>query len=322
MKKILKTLIILTAAAAILSGIWSLSGLILSEKDTRPLREPSEMTITPAGEYNAGQIVTFKADLTLPRYRKILSTSLPPLRGCVQVRPPRVKKVRTLWRYSCYRIEAAVCCFTPGETPQSGLRLELTPVKKDAPPEIFNLKIPAFVIKSQPVPGAAAPELASEIKVSAAPGSHRHWLWSLLLLLLIPVILWAVFRKRSAGVKKLSLRQRTLNSLESLRAAVISRNLSAREGIAGVSDQLRFYLEERFSLPDSGKTTPEFLEDVERNSLLPEKADAFLKNFLYSADMIKFAQAPCDPAAVSTAVDKAVELVENTALPETEEKNV
>ena len=320
MKKILLTFTVLPVAAAFIWGIWSISGRLLSTRDRQSVQIPSEMLISPPGEYNAGQILSFKADFTLPRYRKILNCTLSPVQNCVPVPKPRIRKIKSSWRYARWQIEAQVCCLAPGEARKGELQLEITPVKKEAAPENFTLKIPDFEIKARPVPGPEAPELAGEIKTPSGKISRWHWLWTLLLL--IPVLLWFVFRKHPAGKKKLSLRQRTLDSLESLRTAVISRHLSAREGIAGVSDQLRFYLEERFSLQDSGKTTPEFLEDVEYNSLLPEKANMFLKNFLNSADMIKFAQAPCDPAAVSTAVDKAVELVENTALPETEEKNV
>lgn len=320
MKKILLTFTVIPVTAAFLWGIWSISGLLLSMKVPQGVQMPSEMHFSPPGEYNAGQVLTFKADFTLPRYRKILDCTLSPVQNCVPVQKPRIRKIKSSWRYAAWQVEAPVCCLAPGKSGQGELRLEITPVKKETAPENFTLKIPAFEIKVRPVSGPEAPELASEVRTPPGKISPWHWLWTLLLL--IPLLLWFIFRKRPAGKKKLSLRRRTLDSLESLRNAVISRHLSAREGIAGVSDQLRFYLEERFSLQDSGKTTPEFLEDVEYNSLLPEKANVFLKNFLNSADMIKFAQAPCDPAAVSTAVDRAVELVENTALPETEEKDV
>ena len=59
---------------------------------------------------------------------------------------------------------------------------------------------------------------------------------------------------------------------------------------------------------------------MEFNSAIPAKAASFLRSFLNTADMIKFAQAPCDAAAVSSAVDSAVDLVEHTALSEEEEK--
>ena len=103
-----------------------------------------------------------------------------------------------------------------------------------------------------------------------------------------------------------------------LRADVISKSVSAESGVIRLTDVIRNYLEQRYDLPDSGKTTPEFLEDMENNSPLPQSDRPFLQHFLNSADMIKFAKAPCDATAVNSAIDSAEKLVANTAL--TEEK--
>ena len=163
-----------------------------------------------------------------------------------------------------------------------------------------------------------APELAPEVPLPPKEFPRRHLLW--LLLLIIPAGLWLVLKKRKKQAVPLSLRQRTLGALDSLRAGVFARRLTACEGIAGISDLLRNYLEERYALPASGKTTPEFLDEMEFHSALPARAGNFLRTFLNAADMIKFAQAPCDAAAVSTAVESAVELVKSTSDAEKEEQ--
>lgn len=282
------------------------------------VRIPSELSLSPSTDIRTGQIVSFSTEFALPRYRKILNCSMTPGKGTVTSLEPRSRKVKSRWHWDQWRIEGKICALTPGETEKGSLVIELSPEKRDGTPERFTLEIPSFKISELPAIASPAVELAGAAKAPQKISPYWHFLW---LLLLLPLLLF-FFRKRVLKEQKVTLRQRTLNSLESLRSAVLSRKLSAKEGIAGVSDQLRFYLEERYGLPDSGMTTPEFLEDVEYNSSVPETAGTFLRNFLNSADMIKFAQAPCDSAAVNSAVDSAVDLVRNTAVPETEEKNV
>lgn len=318
MKKIWLILLCFGAAALLLYLLWSGSGYVLSELKQDKIVLPKEVTLTHSGTPGIGEIVPVKVAFKLPRYREILRTSMTPGKGTVISRPAAVKKIKRSWKYDFYTIEGFICCIRPGESKPGTLTVEISPAQKTAAPEKFFLTIPALRIRELPAADLKAPELAAAAPLPREHSPWYHLLW--LLLLIIPAALWLILKKRPRGAPPLSLRQRTLGALDSLRAEVFARHLTAREGIAGISDLLRGYLAERYMLPASGKTTPEFLAEMEHHSALPSGAGNFLRNFLNAADMVKFAQAPCDAAAVSTAVENAVELVENTSVSEKEEK--
>ena len=318
MKKIWLILLCLGAALVVLYLLWSGSGYVLSEREQLQTQLPKEAALIHSGPPCVGEVVSVQTEFKLPRYREILSVAMTPGKGTVISRPATAKRVKRSWKYDFYCVEGSICCIRPGESKPGTLTVEISPAQKNAAPEKFLLAVPALKIQEFPAAGSGAPELAAESPLPRERSPWYHLLW--LLLLIIPLALWLIFKKRRKSAPPLSLRQRTLGALNSLRAEVLGRHLTAREGIAGISDLLRNYLEERFSLPASGKTTPEFLEEMEHHSALPPRAGSFLRNFLNAADMIKFAQAPCDAAAVNTAVESAVELVENTSAAVKEEK--
>lgn len=318
-KKILYILtgIILLAAAS--WGGWLGSGYLLSMRETQKPVIPDTLSAAGNGVLSAGSLVKLETSFTLPKYRKVLQAALTPGKGTALSLAPVIKKSSSSWKTNTFTLESVICCIRPGESGTGELTLEITPAKKGEIPERFTLKVPSLKIGELPPSLSNVPEVATAIDAPQVKKDHRRWLWGLLILPLA-LLLWFIFRKRPGTEKPLSLKERTLNALEVLRKEVISHNRSAREGIAGVSDLLRSYLEERYKLPASGKTTPEFLSEMEFNSAIPSQAASFLRSFLNTADMIKFAQAPCDAAAVSNAVESAVELVEHTALSEEEEK--
>ena len=317
-KKIWLILLCLAALLILLYLLWSASGYLLSEQEQSKPELPREVTLIHSDPPGIGEIVPVQAEFKLPRYREILHISVTPGKGTVVSRSAEAKKIKRSWKYDFYRLEGFICCIRPGESKTGSITVELSPAQKGAAPEKFLLTIPTLKIKELPPLGSGAPELAPEVPLPPKEFPRRHLLW--LLLLIIPAGLWLVLKKRKKQAVPLSLRQRTLGALDSLRAGVFARRLTACEGIAGISDLLRNYLEERYALPASGKTTPEFLDEMEFHSALPARAGNFLRTFLNAADMIKFAQAPCDAAAVSTAVESAVELVKSTSDAEKEEQ--
>lgn len=317
MKKIfliaLLTLLLLGAAAL----IWSFSGYLLSFKDTSTAKIPAEVTLPPAKDHLVGGLITVSTEFTLPRYRKVLNVRLTPGSGTVTAMPAEARKVRTSWRTAQWKVEGKLCPLRPGTSQSGVLALELSPIKGSSAKTAFTCAIPALQIKELPAVATPDVELASALTPEKKISKRWHFLW-LLLLLLLPLLF--LLRKKAPKAAKLSLRSKTLGALENLRTEVVARTLTAEQGITRLSDVIRTYLEQRYALPVSGKTTPEFLEEMESNSPLPESDKPFLQNFLNSADMIKFAKAPCDAPAVSAAIDSAEKLVLNTALPE-EEKN-
>ena len=308
----------LLLAAALCYLLWSGSGVLLSEKEQIKVQVPEEVKFLSSVPPVIGSLVPYKTEFKVPRYREVTQFSTTPGKGTVVAHPLTVKKIKSSWKYNIWELSGDLCCVRAGNSEPGTVSFELSPAAKNGTPEKFTLKIPVLKIGELAASTLTEPALAQTAQLPEKSISKLHLLW-LLLLLLIPLIYWLSRRRKDAQIP-LSLRRRTLNALDSLRGDVYARRLSAKEGIAGVSDLLRNYLEERYALPASGKTTPEFLSEMEFTSAVPSQAGAFLRNFLNAADMIKFAQAPCDTSAVSTAVNSAVELVENTSEPEKEEK--
>ena len=134
-------------------------------------------------------------------------------------------------------------------------------------------------------------------------------------IILVSLVVWAVLAHRSRKSAE-SVQQpweRALEAIRALREQVLGGTTSPEFAIARLTDIVRQYLEVRFHLRAERQTTPEFLADMERNDrLLEDKDRRFLRSFLASADMVKFARVPADPNLFGQASVRAEELVSGT----------
>lgn len=80
-----------------------------------------------------------------------------------------------------------------------------------------------------------------------------------------------------------------------------------------LSDIVRQYIERRFSLMAPERTTEEFLREVRHNPLLRDEHQRLLRNFLESADMVKFALYEPHREEAEKAFSAAREFVDETA---------
>ena len=79
-----------------------------------------------------------------------------------------------------------------------------------------------------------------------------------------------------------------------------------------LSDILRRYIEERFSIRAPEMTTEEFLQQLQRSSeLFPDQKQA-LRKFLESCDMVKFAKYNPDPSEAKQSYELAVLFIKET----------
>ena len=319
MKKFFIILLVAVAVLILGAAAWSASGYFLSmQLKTEPAFPGGDLAEVQGGDAPfLGTVVTAGTEFPLPRFRKVEKCLITPGEGTVVTEMPRAEIVGRSWRWNRWRVAGKLACMTPGSSKPGVLALEITPLA-DGKKSAFDLAIPPLNIKELPAVTAPEPALAPEAAAQKHLGARKHLLW-LLLLLIIP-LLWLFRAKRKKAAAPPTLRQRILVSLAGLRGDIIARALTAEQGMTRLSDLIREYLEERYALRAPGKTTPEFLDEVERHELLPVKDRPFLRNFLNAADLVKFAKAPCDNPAVNNAIDNAEALVENTA-PAGEEKN-
>jgi len=137
--------------------------------------------------------------------------------------------------------------------------------------------------------------------------------------ILVSLAVWTLLahKKREAAKHIKTAWEHALEAIRVLRDQVRGGATSPELAIAGLTDVVRHYLEARFHLRAERQTTAEFLADLERSDrLLEDKDRKFLRSFLASADMVKFARMPADPHIFEQASEKAEDLVSGTIPPE------
>jgi hypothetical protein len=132
--------------------------------------------------------------------------------------------------------------------------------------------------------------------------------------LLLLALLWWAWRKARARRPQLTLLQRTLQQLEATRALMEAGD--ARAFAAAVSDVVRGYVELRFNVRATQRTTDEFLRDClgQVGSALQAHERA-LVDFLKFCDLAKFARWSLDAQEMRGMLASARHFVESTAAP-------
>lgn len=125
---------------------------------------------------------------------------------------------------------------------------------------------------------------------------------------------WWVWRRIRARRPQLTLLQRTLQQLEATR--VLMEAGDARAFSAAVSDVVRTYVEARFDVRATHRTTAEFLNDclAQVGSALQAHEQA-LAQFLRFCDLAKFARWSFDGQQMQGMLASARHFVETTAAP-------
>ena len=131
---------------------------------------------------------------------------------------------------------------------------------------------------------------------------------------LVLVLAWWLWRALRARRPQPTLLQRTLQQLEATRALMEAGD--ARAFAVAVSDVVRGYVELRFNVRATQRTTPEFLRDClsQMGSALQAHERA-LGDFLRFCDLAKFARWSLDGQEMQGMLASARHFVETTAAP-------
>jgi len=103
--------------------------------------------------------------------------------------------------------------------------------------------------------------------------------------------------------------------IEQLKKDQLIKQGEVKEYFTRLSDIVRHYLEGRFALRAPEMTTEEFLWELKRSSCLGERQKEFLRNFLNSCDMVKFAKHPSSDSEMEKVLTAAVSLIDETKTP-------
>jgi hypothetical protein len=168
---------------------------------------------------------------------------------------------------------------------------------------------------------SAAAETAEDIRdirgPKAVPGSWLlpALLLGVLLLAAAAIVTWR-WRRRGPRTRALSLTDQTLQRLEALRP--LMQRGSAREFAIAASEIVRTYIEERFEVVATQRTTEEFLQDLlqaAQDSLTSHRP--LLADFLQQCDFVKFAGVSLTSQDMESLFQSARTFVLETGQPQT-----
>ena len=109
--------------------------------------------------------------------------------------------------------------------------------------------------------------------------------------------------------KRLTPKQRALQSLDQLFASGLLLRQDSKLVYESATQILRTFIESQFDFPATRQTTDEFLVAVKSDRRLSLQLQQQLKQFLESADMVKFAGLSCSPEVLKSAIDNARQFV-------------
>jgi Domain of unknown function (DUF4381) len=132
--------------------------------------------------------------------------------------------------------------------------------------------------------------------------------------LLALALVWWGWRRYRARRPPPTLLARTLLQLEATRALMQAGD--GRAFAAAVSDVVRGYVEERFAVRATHRTTDEFLRDcLDQVGSALEAHEQALAEFLKYCDLAKFARWSLEGQQMQAMLDSARHFVESTAAP-------
>jgi len=301
------------------------SGWLLSLLDRNGGVPPATAEIAGAMPLPLGGAADAAAEFELPLWQRVVEVRVEPGAGSLQTGPVSLSQ-RWRWNRRRWRIAATLRAYRAGEIPAGAIKVRLS--RRGGEAEECVIAIPPIAVRE---PKALRPgnelKYAGEVRDSAfrrrwksfLAALRRHpWIAAAAALLIAAgiaaaaVLLRRRARRRGAAACS-SPWERALTALDALRGELRGGRVSAERAAGRLADLVRGYLEERFRIPATRRTTPEFLRDLDRDGTpLGTENRRFLREFMESADLIKFARLPAGAEMVGEAIGRAGELVRNT----------
>ncbi|MBI2929222.1 MAG: hypothetical protein HYZ36_01525 [Pedosphaera parvula] len=181
-----------------------------------------------------------------------------------------------------------------------------------------NTNAPALILPAPPQgTNALASQDIRDIKPPLDIPTGWEWLWWTLGALAVAALAywaWRRWRKKKETPVPVVLIPPHERARERLREAL---NLIDQPNpfCTLVSDTLRVYLEERFSLHAPERTTEEFLDELQDSALLSFEQKRSLGDFLVRCDLVKFARYEPGRPELQDLYEAALRLVDETAPP-------
>ena len=302
-------LLILIAAGAAVAIRWRMS--VKEAADPVLLGEPV-YELADGAEPTIGTHFNAVLKYRLPWSDSFKLAAAEPGKNLQLTSDPAFHRSRIRWGYSDWTLVVPLQAYRGGESGGGSVLAEFFAGKSIETP-LPELKVVDLVL---PLDDNGT-DLSLAPRIDVRDG-RMSWLVAGIVaaaVILVSLAVWALLahRKREAAKHVKTAWEHALEAIRALREEVRGGSASPESAIAGLTDVVRHYLEARFRLRAERQTTAEFLADLERSDkLLEDKDRKFLRSFLASADMVKFARLPADQRLFEQASEKAEELVSGT----------
>ncbi len=317
---------ILSVCCCTVIGVLLLAAVAAGVKYAQLAKKSPEVIVTekpefvPAEKALLGEEVRCGIQLRAPWGSTPEPPSVTPPEGMQLAAEPVCEAAGYRWGYTVWDIAFLFQPYRTGKMTGGSVRFGVrTP---DGEVTMFEFPLPELETELREFENKS-PELDIADQTIAIPekGSYvQALLLGIIGLILVGSVIFILVRlfRRQQKAQVKSVWDITLESIRNLRSLVTDGRESAEHGMGTLTDIVRRFLEKRYALRAERQTTAEFLRELDRaDSPLPDSARRFLRHFLESADMVKFAKMSADIQAFENAALHAEELV-NTS--RTEEK--
>ncbi len=297
----------LARAAAALGVLLLLVILGLFVRGWQQNRPPTlmELSVTPETGIHLGVPVEVSARVECPWYRlprKDMDVhGLPESLGRLGEPSRRLAGIGPgTWRWTC---KVVLQPFDLGTLVPGELWIGFTENRKQTPDDVVKVLLPQLEVVGMD-PSGVVLDMAGPLEAERF-GWLKRWGWALALLGILMALAGKIWRQRSrppTPVPVVPPWETASLALQQLKARL---PMPAEAFFVALTDIVRDYLERRFDLPASGRTTPEFLIEMQGREQLRREHRLLLTEFLTSADMIKFARAQATQQQLEQALGQA-----------------
>ncbi len=314
-KRILKILII-SAIVAVLLLLVSGTIVYLKYNSIRNENLPIQFVkseILPSDEAPLGEVMQSVITIKAPWNKIPIASEAKSAEGSQLIGKTLFEKVKTSWGYSTWNIIQKLQSYTVGLIPEGQLNVIFSP-DKDGKKDVVNLKMPEFTsLEIKNVTDKPVIADKEELKPITQSKAFYYICSGIILLIVIVMVLWFIFRKNRGQIRILTPWERAVLALNDLKIEFMRGDITPIKCLFKLTDTVRFYLEERFEIHAPKQTTEEFMTGMENSSSPLNNRDRnFLREFMASADMIKFARYDADKGMIENSIERALLLISET----------
>lgn len=313
MKKFLKILMLVLALTATACAVFAIAFVVEWQRCSRTKSVP-EITETefPEGNHTIAKKIPFTVKIRTSWSLMPVGAVLTPAKGAQEGKPPEIVPGKWGWGTRMWNVRLWIQPFRDGKIEESPVQILL----KGGPDGKYTLetKIPSFTAEMVPVSPDSELKIAKEVPIPDKRAEKWFWFAICAIFILVPVI-WLLLRKRGKRSEpKIPVWVQALNAITELREKLLAGRSTPEHAVVRLTDVVRNFLEKQFSLRAEHQTTSEFLDALRSGeSPLDREQRRFLKDFLSSADMVKFAKLPADKTLFENAAGRAESLIRSTA---------